>query len=162
MLANILHMHLPLWEATVRLGTALFFAGIIGWEREAKGRSAGLRTHMLVALGAAGFALLGMELIAAASTDAPGAQSIELLRIIEAVATGVGFLGAGAIMQSGAKVKGLTTAASIWVVSAVGVACGSGYWIVGLLLTIMGLLTLTAIQWLAPDPGPEHSKDDES
>ena len=68
----------------------------------------------------------------------------------EAVAAGVGFLGAGAIIQSGAKVKGLTTAASIWLVSAIGVACGSGFWPIAVLLTVMGLVTLTVIRWLEP------------
>lgn len=146
----MLNLHMPLWDAALRLGASLFFAGLIGWERESKGRSAGLRTHMLVSLGAAGFALLGMEMEATAREAAGRAQSLDLTRVIQAVAAGVGFLGAGAIIQSGGKVKGLTTAASVWVVSAIGIACGIGLWAVALLMTVMSLITLTVLRWLEP------------
>jgi len=152
MLADIPSTHLPIWEAAMRLGAALLFAGIIGWEREVKGRSAGLRTHMLVALGAAGYSLLGAEFVASSQRGFKGPDATDLGRVIQAVATGVGFLGAGAIIQSGAKVKGLTTAASIWTVSAIGVACGTGYWSIAFMLSVMALMTLTLLRWLEPPP----------
>jgi putative Mg2+ transporter-C (MgtC) family protein len=159
MLADTLNLSMPLWDAALRLGAALFFAGIIGWEREIKGRSAGLRTHMLVSLGAAGFALLGMELIAGTSPGPSGADKGDPIRIIGAIAAGIGFLGAGAILQSGGKVQGLTTAASIWVVSAMGVACGTGYWAIAILLTAMGLMTLTLLRWLEPAAQGNHASE---
>lgn len=149
MLADFLNLHTPFWEAALRLGGALVLSGIIGWERELKGRNAGLRTHMLVSLGAAGFVLLGMEFFAGARAQGQE-EAGDPIRIIQAIATGVGFLGAGAILQTGSKVKGLTTAASIWVVSAIGVACGAGYWGVALLLSGMALVTLTLLRWLQP------------
>jgi putative Mg2+ transporter-C (MgtC) family protein len=141
-------LHMPIWDALARLSTAMLFAAIIGWEREANGRAAGLRTHMLVALGAAGFTLVGVEFVAAAREA--GSLAADPVKIIQAVATGVGFLGAGAIMQTGMQVKGLTTAASIWVVAAVGVASGAGYWALSLMLAGLALLTLTVLRWLEP------------
>ena len=154
MFADGLMLHLPFWEAGLRLGAALVMGGVLGWERQIKGQSAGLRTHMLVSLGAAGFALIGMEISA---NVAPGAQASDLSRVIQAVATGIGFLGAGAIIQSGGKVKGLTTAANIWLVSAIGVGCGSGYWAIALLMTLMGLVTLTLLRWLEPVAAKKQS-----
>jgi putative Mg2+ transporter-C (MgtC) family protein len=145
---DALNLHLPLWEAGLRLSAALLFAAAIGWERELSGRAAGLRTHMLVALGSAGFALIGLEM--AEATKEHGGAKGDPVRLIEAVATGVGFLGAGAIMQAGAQVKGLTTAASIWVVAAIGLAAGNGNLTIALLLTLLALITLTALRWLEP------------
>lgn len=157
MLDEIFGLHISIWDAMARLGLALLTAAVIGWEREARGRAAGLRTHMLVSLGAAGFTLLGTELVAAAREAGGGVQ--DPTRVIQAVATGVGFLGAGAIMQSGGQVKGLTTAASIWVVAAVGVAAGAGYWAIAVLLTVFAIFTLTALRWITPpkarESGPE-------
>ena len=145
-------MDMQILDAVLRIGLALLFAAVIGWEREASGRAAGLRTHMLVALGAGGFTLVGLE-FAAVSPDL-GAQSGDPVKIIEAIAAGVGFLGAGAIIQSRGEVKGLTTAASIWVVAAVGTAAGAGYWPLALLMAVLAFVTLTAVRWFEP-PKPE-------
>jgi len=136
-----LNLHMPLWDAVARLGAALLFGAAIGWEREKKGRAAGLRTHILVSLGAAGFTIIGAELTA----DNP--QFADPTRVIQAVAAGVGFLGAGTIMNNGPKVKGLTTAASIWVVAAVGIAAGTGLWAIAFLLTAFALITLTSLRF---------------
>ncbi len=159
MLTDLLHLHLPLWEAAIRLGAALFFAGIIGWEREVRRHSAGLRTHMLVSLGAAGFTLLGIEAIATARAGGQVAVG-DPIRIIQAIATGVGFLGAGAILQTGAKVKGLTTAATIWLVAVIGCACGAGYGAIAVLLSAMGLVTLVVLRWLELDAHPDGKSGD--
>lgn len=137
-----LNLHMPLWDAVARLGAALVFAAAIGWEREIKGRAAGLRTHILVSLGAAGFTIIGSELSVA------GGPQVDPTRVIQAVAAGVGFLGAGAIIHAGGQVKGLTTAASIWVVAAIGVAAGTGLWAIAFLLTAFALLTLTVLRLL--------------
>jgi putative Mg2+ transporter-C (MgtC) family protein len=148
-ITDSLGLHMPLWEAGARLAAALMCGAVIGWEREVSGRAAGLRTHMLVALGAAGFSLIAMEFMEAARAAAePGGHNSDPIRVIEAVATGVGFLGAGAIMQSGMQVKGLTTAASIWVVAAVGVAAGVGFWMIAVLLTLCALVTLSILRLL--------------
>ena len=146
-------LHMSVLDALVRLTTALVLAAVVGWEREASGRAAGLRTHMLVALGAAGFTLVGLELAAVSAEK--GAHS-DLIKIIEAIATGIGFLGAGAIIQSRGEVQGLTTAASIWVVAAVGTAAGAGYWLLASLMTALSLLTLTVLRWIAR---PKSSQD---
>ncbi|MBL8879281.1 MAG: MgtC/SapB family protein [Phycisphaerales bacterium] len=151
-------MHISIWEALARLGTALIAGAVIGWEREASGRAAGLRTHMLVALGSAGFSFIGVELIS--MTRQSSGHAGDLLRVIEAVATGVGFLGAGAIMQSGKQVKGLTTAASIWIVAAAGVAAGVGLWMIAVLLTIFALVTLSLLRFMTRSdaPAPDSSE----
>ncbi|HEY9902780.1 MAG TPA: MgtC/SapB family protein [Candidatus Sericytochromatia bacterium] len=130
-----------------RLTMALLVGGAIGWNRQATGKPAGLRTHMLVSLGAALFVLL--PLLASTST------SIDTVsRAIQGVATGVGFLGAGEILhQSGEKsskpnVKGLTSAATIWLTAALGMIAGCGFWQLSLLSTLMTLLILTAAKKL--------------
>jgi putative Mg2+ transporter-C (MgtC) family protein len=136
-------MHLEVWETVLRLGLALIFGAAIGWEREAKHRPAGLRTHMLVALGAAGFTLVTMELLEALRTSP---VPYDPIRIVAAIVGGVGFLGAGAIMQFRGEVVGLTTAASLWVVAAMGIAFGCGFYLLALLLSGFALITLTAVK----------------
>lgn len=110
----------------VRLLAAALLGGIVGFERQLEGKSAGVRTHMLVALGAAAFTLIPIV---------AGADDQGLSRVIQGVATGVGFLGAGIIlpMREELKVRGLTTAANIWVTAAAGVAVGAGFlWVAAL------------------------------
>lgn len=142
-------LHVSPLEALARVATALLLGAVVGWEREARGQSAGLRTHMLVALGAAGFTLIGLEF--AATSRASGDTGVDPIKIIDAIATGIGFLGAGAIIRFRGQVKGLTTAASIWVVAAVGSAAGAGYWLFALLMTGLALVTLSVLRWLEPD-----------
>ena len=103
-----------------RLLAAALLGGVVGFERQWEGKSAGIRTHMLVALGAAAFTLI--PLIA-------GADDQGVSRVIQGVAAGIGFLGAGLIlpMREERKVRGLTTAANIWVTAAAGVAVGAGF-----------------------------------
>lgn len=109
----------------LRLVIALALSGIIGWEREHTGKAAGIRTHMLVGMGAALFVILG-ELFVLRFREYGENLRFDPLRIIEAVVTGISFLGAGTIFVSrgGERVKGLTTAASIWVTAAVGMLAG--------------------------------------
>lgn len=116
------------WQQAL-LGTVLplvaaaLAGALVGWDREALGKVAGLRTHMLVCVGAALFVLAAVQL----SEKTGGAEgvSIDTARIIEGVATGIGFLGAGSIVKSRHKVEGVTTAASVWVTGAIGAACGA-------------------------------------
>ena len=142
-------LQIPLWEAALRLATALLCSGVIGWEREVSRRSAGLRTHMLIGLGSSAFALVGLELTSASTTAAASGAAVvgDATRIIQAVAMGVGFLGAGAIFQARGHVEGLTTAAGIWVVAAIGLACGAGMWAIALLLTLLGIVATFPPLW---------------
>lgn len=125
-----------------RLVLAGLLAGVLGWEREAARKSAGLRTHMLVGIASALYTVLA-EL---AVRDYPGDEGLRAdpIRVIQAVAIGVGFLGGGVIFvsKSGETVLGLTTAGSIWATAAVGIAAGLGYYIlaVGATLLLFGVL----------------------
>lgn len=128
----------------IRLSLALLAGGAIGWNREQGGRPAGMRTFMLVSMGAAFFVMIPLQ----AEGDSSFATTNALSRTIQGVATGVGFLGAGLILQQSArksgvvKVRGLTTAAAIWAAAGLGAAIGCGLWQMGLLGTIFILLTL--------------------
>lgn len=121
-----LETEIPVADMAIRLACACGFAFLLGLDREIRGKAAGLRTHMLVSLGAAGFIIMGMSLLFATAEGDPSA-SIDPTRIIEGVIGGIGFLGAGAIIRSGSDVKGITTGASVWAAGAIGLACGMGY-----------------------------------
>ncbi|MYN15091.1 MgtC/SapB family protein [Pusillimonas sp. TS35] len=125
----------------VRLGMAALLGGVIGYEREARGKPAGLRTHMVVALGAALFVLIPVQM---------GMEVRDLSRVYQGVIAGIGFLGAGAIikMSDRQEVHGLTTAASIWFVAAVGVAAGMGLEITAILATTLVWITLAFLRRL--------------
>ena len=115
----------------LRLIFAVVAGGLIGLEREVVHRPAGVRTHMLVCLGAALFVLVTLETL-------PN----ETARIIAGIATGIGFLGAGTIFKAENEVHGLTTAASIWTVAAVGIAVGLGYYLMMLIAVVLILIIL--------------------
>jgi len=113
---------------------AVVFGGAIGLEREISGKAAGLRTNVLICLGAAVFTIISREM------GAGHANSIT--RIAAQVVTGVGFLGAGAIIQDRGGVHGLTTAATIWLVASVGMACGAGFYLLAVVSTLLAILVL--------------------
>jgi putative Mg2+ transporter-C (MgtC) family protein len=123
---------LNVFEWTVRLATAALLSGLIGFEREAHHKAAGLRTHMLVGLGASLFTML--------SAYAFGGE--DTTRIAAQVVSGIGFLGAGAIFREGANVRGLTTAAGLWAVAAIGMTTGVGLVLGAVTATVLGLLIL--------------------
>jgi putative Mg2+ transporter-C (MgtC) family protein len=147
------------WELLLRTAAAMLAGGLIGWDREALSKPAGIRTHMLVAGGAALFTAASL-LILQEGTLAGGRG--DLVRIPAAIVTGVGFLGAGAILRSGERVTGLTTAAGIWVTAAIGVLFGSGFWIIGTGGTVLVLLTVNTASWASAratgsgPPEPDH------
>lgn len=116
---------------------ACILSGIIGYERESRGHAAGFRTHILVA---AGSALIMYLSIYGFSYDL--FPSHDPARLAAQVVTGIGFLGAGAIMKTGVDIKGLTTATTLWIVMAIGLACGSGKFIIAILATIIVLIVL--------------------
>ncbi|MFW2542167.1 MgtC/SapB family protein [Primorskyibacter sp. 2E107] len=115
----------PASLAFTRLLVAVVLSAIVGFERELQGKPAGLRTHILVAVAACLFVLVGQELSAISFGDS-GEQHHDPLRMIEAVTAGVAFLAAGAIFTSGGKVQNLTTGASLWLCGAIGLGCGAG------------------------------------
>lgn len=129
-----------MWDVAVpvRLALALLLSGLIGFEREAGGKPAGMRTHMLVCMGSTLFMLISMN----APGFFPGASTVDPGRIAAQVVTGVGFLGAGTIIRAGGSVRGLTTAASIWAVSAIGLAVGVGYYMAAVVATGLALVVL--------------------
>ncbi|HET7480331.1 MAG TPA: MgtC/SapB family protein, partial [Rubrobacteraceae bacterium] len=120
------------WEVLIRLLATVVLCGAIGFERETRDQSAGFRTHILLGLGAALFTLVssyGFEAFTRAALES-GGRGIQFdpTRIAAQVVTGIGFLGAGAIIRQGIDVRGLTTAASLWAAAAIGMASGAGYY----------------------------------
>ncbi len=132
-------------EMSIRLGAAAAFGCALGIDREVRGKPAGVRTHMLIALGAAVTAVLTLELYDRLLLEYPENRA-DPLRIIEGVMTGVGFLGAGAIIRSGGDVRGLTSAANIWICGAIGLACGAGLYVIAGVAFAFALGVLT-VRW---------------
>ena len=121
-------------DLLVRLAAGLALGGIIGWERELQRMPAGFRTHALVGLGSAVFTVV--------SGYAFGGAGADPTRIAAQIVTGVGFLGGGAILRHGGSVKGLTTAASLWTVAAIGMAAGAALYIVAVGATVLTVIAL--------------------
>lgn len=149
---NSLRSWTPEWVIAVRLGLACVLGGLIGLEREIGKHDAGLRTHILVALASCVFTLVSWELyqhIRAIEQPATG----DPIRIIEAVTAGAGFLAAGIIFQSGAKVHGLTTGAGVWTAAAIGVACGAGAYAIAGITTALVLAVLFGMAFVKKQMG---------
>jgi putative Mg2+ transporter-C (MgtC) family protein len=121
-------------ELGFRLIVAAVLGGLIGLEREYHGHPAGMRTHLLVSVGAATFTVLSIEAFKGPGTDPA--------RIAAQIVTGIGFLGAGAILKDRGGIRGLTTAASLWAVSAVGMAAGAAAWGVAVAASLIVLVSL--------------------
>jgi putative Mg2+ transporter-C (MgtC) family protein len=129
-------------RVVLRLALAALLGGLLGIEREAKGKAAGVRTHMLVAMGAAMFVLASQQ---------SGIVPADMSRVLQGVVAGVGFLGAGAILKGDTEgqVKGLTTAAGIWMTAAIGVAAGMGKEGTAMLATLLTLVTMASLPLVA-------------
>lgn len=145
-------------EIIIRLVMAIIMGGAIGFEREYKSRPAGMRTHILVCVGATLLALI-QEQITAQTVDFAQAQpklmqilTADQTRIIAQIVSGIGFLGAGTIIMTKQTVKGLTTAASVWAVAAVGIALGSGLYVIAITGFVAIMLALAVISYLVPLP----------
>jgi len=123
----------------LRLTVAVVLGGLLGYERESAGASAGLRTHMLVSLGAALFVLIPLQ---------AGMKIEDVSRVLQGVTAGIGFLGAGAILKQRDKndIRGLTTAASVWLTSAVGIAAGMGREASAVLSALFALVILAIVR----------------
>ena len=140
---------LPLWEGVVRMLIVVVLAGAVGLERELRDQEAGLRTHMLVGLGATLFVIVGNFSWSEIEFGNRIGVVLDPSRVVAYVITGIGFLGAGTIIKHGINIKGLTTAASLWVVAAVGVSVGAGDYGLGVVATLIVLLSLWPVRMLA-------------
>lgn len=127
------------YEMMLRLTLAVLFGGAIGFVREITKKAAGLRTYILVTMGSCLFTIVSFQMVSGFSTGDPS-------RIASCVVTGIGFIGAGAIFQSGGSVRGLTTAASIWICAALGLAVGSGMYMLSTFTTILALIVIQVLQ----------------
>jgi putative Mg2+ transporter-C (MgtC) family protein len=131
-------------QIILRLLLALVLSGLVGFERQIHRRTAGLRTHILVSLGSCLIMLTSLYVFDIYKNVA----SLDPSRIAAGVITGIGFLGAGAIMREREGVKGLTTAASLWVVAAIGLATGCGFYIAAVFSTILTLVVLLFLRYI--------------
>jgi putative Mg2+ transporter-C (MgtC) family protein len=134
------------WEAILRLAVAVVLGGLIGFERESLRKDAGLRTHMLVTLGSAGFMVGSVLMVGLANPDGQVGRG-DITRIGSTIVTGIGFLSGGIIFRSESQVKGLTTAAGLWVTAAVGMLVGAGFYITACGLTGLALFVLLVVHW---------------
>lgn len=134
----------PEWELMLRLTLACVLGGVIGFERQARRKSAGLRTNILVCLGSC----LIMILSIAIYQSVEGHTNADPARLAAQVVSGIGFLGAGAIMKEGLTVTGLTTAACLWVVAGVGLAVGAGYYLAATFTAALVFVTLGTLSHL--------------
>lgn len=137
---------IPYWEIALRLFVAAFLGGLVGWEREKNNHPAGFRTHILVSLGSALIMLISIY----GFSDFVNEKNVRMdpARIAAQVVSGIGFLGAGTILRHGVSVKGLTTAASLWVVAGIGLAVGTGFMFGAILATLLVLVSLELLNRL--------------
>jgi putative Mg2+ transporter-C (MgtC) family protein len=125
-------------EVIIRLLLAGLLGALVGFEREYSEQPAGLRTHLLVSLGAALFTVAGAYSVFG--------ENVDPTRVAAQVATGIGFIGAGVIFKHGLNVRGLTTAAAIWVTAAIGTSVGLGHWIPGVTATVITVVALYGLK----------------
>jgi putative Mg2+ transporter-C (MgtC) family protein len=137
------------WDELGRLGLAAVLGGAIGFERELRDREAGFRTHMLVCIGSALFTIVSAYGFREFLTGGGQVIRADPTRIAAQIVTGIGFLGAGAIIRQGLTIRGLTTAATLWVSAAIGIAAGAGYWSGAVITTGLTIVALWPLRILA-------------
>jgi len=147
-------------DPILKLIASTLLGAVIGWERFVDHKPAGLRTHTLVCLGSTAFMVAAERFLSAG-----GYANVDPTRVMQGVITGVGFLGAGSIIQAGGSVRGLTTAATVWLVAAIGVAVGAGDMGIALSLTGMAIVVLRGFRWIEEawrrhHPRPPHDRTD--
>lgn len=146
------------WTALLAKLCAALLAGIVlGIDREWRGHSAGLRTHMMVALGSAAVAAIALELYDDLYSRYPG-NNADPMRIVEGVVAAIGFLGGGLIIQSRGQIRGLTTAANLWVCGMIGLAFGAGLWRTATVTVALAFFVLVVVRLVEP---PSARRDDE-
>ena len=134
-------VHLSLLDIVIRVVVAAVLGALIGLDRELSDQPAGLRTHILVTLGSMLFTITGAYVFSAG-------DKVDPTRVAAQVVTGIGFLGAGAILRQGVSVRGLTTAAGLWVTAAVGMAVGFGFWTGAVVVTVVTVISLFGLKRL--------------
>lgn len=139
-------------DVLLRIAVAAALTGAIGLERELRERAAGLRTHMLVGVGSALFTIVSAYGWGDFVFDRSQGVVFDPTRISAQIVTGIGFLGAGAIIRQGLSVRGLTTAAALWVVAAIGMAVGAGYYSAAVIATGVVLVGLGPLSWVESRP----------
>jgi putative Mg2+ transporter-C (MgtC) family protein len=155
------HLGLSFEEMLLRLGVAALVGLILGIDRELKGIAAGLRTHALVSLSSAAITFSALELHVALSAD--GSSSTDPLRVIQGLAQAIGFIAAGLIFVAKGGVHNVTSAANLWLATAVGIASGAGQYALVAVTTAIGVLLLTAVRiaerWLPKSTTPGADDD---
>ena len=155
------HLSLSFEEMLLRLGVAAVVGLLLGFDRELKGIAAGLRTHALVSLSSAAITYSALELHILLSAD--GSTSTDPLRVVQGLAQAIGFIAAGLIFVARGGVRNVTSAANLWLATAVGIAAGAGQYQLVAITTAIGLLLLTVLRiaerWL-PKADPAQTDDD--
>lgn len=147
---------LPPDEIALRLLVAIVCGALLGIDREYHGKSIGWRTHMLISLGAASFSILVFEMV---HTMRASQLQMDPTRVIEGIVAGIAFLGAGAIIQERSRVRGATTGADIWVLGAIGMAAGFGYYVHAAIITGFAMLVLTVLGFVSRALGIKDDTD---
>jgi putative Mg2+ transporter-C (MgtC) family protein len=132
----------------IRLGLSFLAAFALGWDREELGHPAGLRTLVLISVSACTAMLLADRLLAQTAGSGGGLTRLDLMRLAQGVLGGIGFIGAGTILKQGNIVRGVTTAATLWLTTVIGLCFGSGAWLIGAAATLVGLVTLQVLRRL--------------
>jgi putative Mg2+ transporter-C (MgtC) family protein len=145
-------------DAAVRLLVAMVCGGLVGWERAKRHKPAGLRTHILVSAGSATFILIVLRYLSEMAAEQQ--LIVDPTRVLQGILAGVGLIAGGTIIRGRSDVHGLTTAATIWAVTAVGSACGFGHFDVALLLTAVILVTTRILVKLDPKGPPDERHHD--
>lgn len=140
-------------EMLIRLIVAIILSGVIGYEREYRHKPSGMRTNMLVGLGTALITIVSLEII----RQEGATSATDISRIISSVLPGIGFIGAGMIIQSRGHVQGLTTAASLWLVAGIGIAAGVGMFSLAAIATVIGLVTLVFLRAVRVEDSEENT-----
>lgn len=144
-------------EIIIRIIASIFVGALIGYEREMKGHPAGLRTHILVSMGACLLSLIQVKasyqtILLASDPEAAKVLSTDMMRLTAQIVNGIGFLGAGTIILTKSKIKGLTSAASIWTTAAIGIAMGMGYYFMGFIASFIIFFSLLLMKRIVQYP----------
>jgi putative Mg2+ transporter-C (MgtC) family protein len=149
------------YEIVTRLSAAAGLGAVVGFERESAGQDAGLRTHLLLSLGAALFGLVSVGGFDAFIADSDANARVDVSRVASYVVAGVGFIGGGVILKHAGAVRGITTATSLWTAAAIGLAAGVGFWIGALTATVLAVGALAALKplsdWIGRRAHPPRS-----
>jgi putative Mg2+ transporter-C (MgtC) family protein len=147
-------------EMIIRILVGALLGGVIGYERDLHGRQAGLRTHLIVAMASATFMVVSAHFMFYQYYNGSATMplAIDPSRIAASVVSGVGFLAGGTILKSGLTIQGLTTAASLWLVTAIGLCAGSGMYVEGVVVTVLGVVALTLLRILEDANGTPRKR----